>query len=71
MAVSPIISLPLSRTTRETKEDVVIKGHLIPKGLAVQFPIGYLHRNPEYWPEPEKFKPERYEPFICLIWLLL
>ncbi|XP_064613083.1 cytochrome P450 3A29-like [Liolophura sinensis] len=51
-----------SRTTREAKDDIVIKGHLIPKDMAVQFPVGYLHRNPEHWPEPEKFKPERFTP---------
>lgn len=42
------------------KEDVVIGGHLIPKGLSIQIPVNYIHNNPKYWSEPEKFKPERY-----------
>jgi len=32
----------------------------IPKGAPVWFSIYHLHRNPEFWPEPEKFIPERF-----------
>lgn len=37
-------------------------GLKIPKGMRVQLPAWPLHYNPEYFPEPEKFKPERFLP---------
>ena len=30
------------------------------KGTLVNFPIYAMHHNPKYFPEPEKFKPERF-----------
>ncbi|CAG2108421.1 unnamed protein product, partial [Medioppia subpectinata] len=32
----------------------------IPKGTSVQVVVHYLHHDPDYWPEPEVFNPERY-----------
>ena len=49
----------LYRTSRECSEDITIKGFTLPKGLLVQVPIYYLHHNPEYWPEPDRFDPNR------------
>ena len=40
-------------------EDVTIKGIHIPKGTMILFSPFMMHRLPEYFPEPEKFKPER------------
>ena len=56
-----LIPLPktIYRTIRESSKDVVINGITIPKGTDVTIPIHYIHHNPEYWPEPEKFDPER------------
>jgi cytochrome P450 len=39
---------------------VTIKGITIPKGAVVECPPWLLHRDPEYWPEPEKFDPDRW-----------
>lgn len=48
---------------RNCKEDYVIKetGFVIEKGTPVLIPIDGLHNDPEYYPDPEKFNPERFE----------
>ncbi|KAB0337468.1 hypothetical protein FD754_025174, partial [Muntiacus muntjak] len=46
------------RIDRFCKKDVEIHGVSIPKGTAVTVPISVLHRDPEFWPEPEEFRPE-------------
>ena len=48
------------RLERVSKKDVEINGVFIPKGTVVMIPIYPLHRNPEYWPEPQEFCPERF-----------
>ncbi|CAG7828176.1 unnamed protein product, partial [Allacma fusca] len=47
---------------RECKETVTIKGFTIPKGTIVETPPWVLHRDPEYWPEPNNFDPDRFAP---------
>ncbi|XP_041533909.1 cytochrome P450 3A25-like [Microtus oregoni] len=49
-----------SRLDRISKKDVEINGVFIPKGTVVMVPTFPLHRDPEYWPEPEEFRPERF-----------
>uniref|UniRef100_A0A3B4B7N2 unspecific monooxygenase n=1 Tax=Periophthalmus magnuspinnatus TaxID=409849 RepID=A0A3B4B7N2_9GOBI len=50
----------IARTDRVAKETVTIKGITIPKNMVVMVPFYALHRDPELWPEPEEFKPERF-----------
>ncbi|KAI0967187.1 cytochrome P450 [Xylaria arbuscula] len=38
----------------------VVDGHIIPKGVQVGVNIYTLHHNPEYFPDPYAFKPERW-----------
>jgi cytochrome P450 len=45
---------------RNAMEDVEMWGVTIPKGSMVAFSRYSLHRHPEYWPEPERFIPERF-----------
>ncbi|XP_060116485.1 cytochrome P450 3A21-like [Heteronotia binoei] len=62
MAMSEILRLYAlgGRIERECKKDVEINGVTIPKGTVVMIPPYVLHLNPEHWPEPKEFRPERF-----------
>ncbi|WP_086830213.1 cytochrome P450 [Allokutzneria sp. NRRL B-24872] len=47
---------------RRTREDVEIGGVAIPKGTEVAVSQHTLHQNPEFYPDPERFDPDRWEP---------
>uniref|UniRef100_I3NBX7 unspecific monooxygenase n=1 Tax=Ictidomys tridecemlineatus TaxID=43179 RepID=I3NBX7_ICTTR len=49
----------IERIVRVCKKDVELNEVLIPKGTIVTIPTYSLHQNSTYWPEPEKFYPER------------
>jgi cytochrome P450 len=45
---------------REAAEDDELRGHSVARGTAlVLFPYA-THRLPEFWPEPERFDPQRF-----------
>jgi cytochrome P450 family 3 subfamily A len=48
------------RTDRVAANDITINGVFIPKGMNVTIPIYVLHMDPNVWPEPNKFIPERF-----------
>lgn len=48
------------RTDRVAKTDITINGVFIPKGMIIGIPIYAFQNDPEIWPEPEKFNPERF-----------
>ncbi|KAK7476467.1 hypothetical protein BaRGS_00032302 [Batillaria attramentaria] len=43
-------------------KDHTLGGHLIPKGTPVIHALGVLLMDEKYWPDPEKFDPERFSP---------
>ncbi|KAJ3321602.1 hypothetical protein HDV06_004017 [Boothiomyces sp. JEL0866] len=45
---------------RETVNDVVIRGFHIPKNTGITVNVASIHRDPEYFPEPETFNPDRW-----------
>lgn len=52
---------------RRTKEDVTLtdeygQDYFIPKGSSTMINIQAIHLNEKYWPEPLKYKPERFLP---------
>jgi cytochrome P450 family 2 subfamily U polypeptide 1 len=42
------------------REDTQLGGYNIPKGTMVVPNIFSVHMDPNLWPEPHKFKPERF-----------
>ncbi|XP_058496284.1 cytochrome P450 3A56-like [Solea solea] len=48
------------RVERVTKATVEINGLEIPKGMVITVPTWTLHHDPDSWPEPEEFIPERF-----------
>jgi cytochrome P450 len=42
--------------------DDEIAGHRIPKGSRVIIPIHAIHHDPRFWPDPERYHPQRFMP---------
>ena len=51
---------PAASTIRYCNETTTIGGVTLPKGAQVTIPIWHIHHDPQYWPEPNKFDPNRY-----------
>ncbi|XP_027247311.1 thromboxane-A synthase isoform X4 [Cricetulus griseus] len=51
---------PAFRFTREAAQDCEVLGQYIPAGAVLEVAVGALHHDPEHWPHPETFDPERF-----------
>jgi hypothetical protein len=53
---------PVTFLTRRCNKDCRISGTdlVLEKGVQVVIPVLGLHQDPEYFPDPEKFLPERF-----------
>lgn len=47
---------------RTAAQDGEIGGYRIPRGTIVNVLVHLLHRQPDVWPDPERFDPERFAP---------
>jgi cytochrome P450 len=56
LRLRPVISVVLRKLT----EPVEIGGYELPAGVSVAPCVYLAHRNPEVYPEPERFLPERF-----------
>jgi cytochrome P450 len=51
---------PVPALARRAVKDTEVLGHYVPKGALTAVGIGFTHHIPEYWPDPERFDPERF-----------
>lgn len=52
---------PASLIARQTTRDLVLEGVRIPRATRVWMPACYIHRDPDFWEEPNAFDPDRWE----------
>ncbi len=51
---------PVWVTGRMCSEPYDVAGYPIPKGAAIMAPQYAVHRDPRWWPDPDRFDPERF-----------
>ncbi|XP_052899453.1 cytochrome P450 6A1-like [Anopheles moucheti] len=59
---------PAINLVRVVTEDYPVpdsSGIVLPKGLNIIVPMYAIHYDPEYYPEPERFDPDRFAPQAC------
>ncbi|MGH3931364.1 MAG: cytochrome P450 [Pseudonocardiaceae bacterium] len=52
--------VPVPWLPRKTVADTEVLGHFLPAGTMVTIGMHFTHHMAEYWPDPERFDPERF-----------
>lgn len=62
MVISETLRLypPVIRFDRVASVDYQLGDYSIPQGFLINVPVYPIHHDPNHWPNPEKFIPERY-----------
>jgi cytochrome P450 len=53
---------PIHVGNRLTNSPVKFQDYHIPQGQRVMYSIYLTHRDPQFWPDPDQFRPERFSP---------
>jgi cytochrome P450 len=53
---------PAYQTMRRAREEDEIDGYRVPANSNILINSYFLHRNPEFWDDPERFDPDRFRP---------
>ncbi|KAL2914507.1 hypothetical protein HK105_206074 [Polyrhizophydium stewartii] len=51
----------VGRVGRQTTRDIDYNGRIIPAGTNLMLAFNEAHRDPKYWPAPERFNPDRWD----------
>ncbi|HEX5243291.1 MAG TPA: cytochrome P450 [Tepidisphaeraceae bacterium] len=51
---------PVWYMARVANEEAVVDGHPIPRGACIMVTAWFTHRHSDYWPDPERFMPQRF-----------
>ncbi|XP_067216469.1 cytochrome P450 4C1-like isoform X2 [Linepithema humile] len=52
----------LPNIMRVASEDLKIQSYIVPSGTILHIPIKFIHRNSDFWPNPDVFDPDRFLP---------
>jgi cytochrome P450 len=53
---------PAVMSARKVATDFSFEGQRVPRGTVVLYSPYVTHRLPQVWPDPERFRPERWDP---------
>jgi cytochrome P450 len=53
---------PAYQSMRRAREDDALGGYRMPANTNVLINSYFLHRHPDFWPDPDRFDPERFSP---------